>query len=551
MQEAIARFCVVVAAAILNHPLLFPENSTVPAPDQEDDLLARMKEHQERLEAEQAQLEKELFTEEDTDIVPDYFWYFWSTFSFIVFFTIEMCRQKSSQVGYQSSDTGQSEDEEVWFGGGGTTSTGLALEKGALVNFCETCFHGVTHESRRVREFVEGFADDLLEAMRSVGDRDADMEVEDFVGVGSVFESWAVCKPFTCDLIVPFSPPEPYCYQFQVWCGPSGDLTPDLWQGCGQIRLTTLGQGCTNCQCGSAASPNEDMLCLVHSSRAGADPSKEDDHSLEELLCSKGADVLSKDQVMKWFQISVTKAWARISHKYEFELTFRNLDSPGALKIRLRSGKVVLLNLTPVVQLEDTDAYLISQFPTDDSGESSSSDTHWLLSLSVYERNLLRHLAKSLPDNSCHIRCLQIASFLHKKQTALTGRCGLTNYHLKTALLHLLLAKRPSEWGPQNLDQRLEELVGFLQKSIREKRLCHVIIGNSLLPEEIRVPEMFRLAEAVNLFRPLVLQRQLHAAVMVHVQEMVRNAPVLIQEYTTRIPNGDVFHGSPRSGLRS
>ncbi|XP_012682763.1 inositol 1,4,5-trisphosphate receptor-interacting protein [Clupea harengus] len=543
MQGAIARFCVVVAAAILNHPLLFPDNSTAPDPKQENDLLVRMKEHQERLEAEQAQLEQELSAEAlDAGLYDNFSWYFWSTFSLVIFFIIEVCRQEASQVGCQGSNA-PSEDEESWFGVGCASGRGLVLEKGALRGFCEKCFHGPTHESRKLREFVEGFADDLLEALRSVGDREADMEVEDFVGVGSVFESWGVCRPFTCDLIVPFALPEPYGYQFKLWCGPSSDLTPDLWQGCGQIRLARLGEDSTSCLCG-CTNLGEDMLCLVH---ARNDPPKDDDHCLEELLCSKGTTNLAKDQVMKWFQISVTKAWGRISHKYEFELTFRNLDSPGALKIRFRSGKVVLLNLTPVVQLEDTDAYFISHFPTD---SESSSDTHWHLSFCVYERNLLKLLAKSLPENSCHIRCLQVASFLHKKQTSLTGRCALTNYHLKTALLHLSLAKPPSAWGPQNLDQRFEDLLGFLQKSVQEKRLSHIIIGNSSVPAEIRVPDIFQAAEPVNLFRPLVLQRQLYSGMVQHVQEMVRNAPVLIQEYTPHIPNGDVPHG-PHSELQS
>ncbi|XP_041922304.1 inositol 1,4,5-trisphosphate receptor-interacting protein [Alosa sapidissima] len=543
MQGAIARFCVVVAAAILNHPLLFPDNSTAPAPEQENDLLVRMKEHQERLEAEQTRLEQELSAEAlSADLDGSYSWYFWSALSLVIFFTIEVCRQEASQVDGQGSDA-PNEDLDGWFSGGGSRDRYLVLEKGALGSLCETCFHGPTQESRRVREFVEGFADDLLEALRSAGDREADMEVEDFVGVGSVFESWGVCRPFTCDLIVPFAPPEPYCYQFQLRCGPSSDLTPDLWQGCGQIRVARLGEGSADCLCGST-NIGEDMLCLVH---ARNDPPKDADHCLEELLCSKGTTYLAKDQVMKWFQISVTKAWGRISHKYEFELTFRNLDSPGALKIRFRSGKVVLLNLTPVVQLEDTDAYFISHFPTD--GESSS-DTHWHLSFSVYERNLLKHLAKSLPESSCHIRCLQVASFLHKKQTSLTGRCALTNYHLKTALLHLLLAKPPSAWGPQNLDQRFGDLLGLLQKSIQEKRLSHIIIGNSSVPAEIRVPEIFRAAESVNLFRPLVLQRQLYTGVVEHVQELVRNAPVLIQEYTPHVPNGDVLRG-PHSARQS
>ena len=49
MQGAIARVCMVVAAAILNHPLLFPQENTTLL-EQDEELLLRMKEHEERLE---------------------------------------------------------------------------------------------------------------------------------------------------------------------------------------------------------------------------------------------------------------------------------------------------------------------------------------------------------------------------------------------------------------------------------------------------------------------------------------------------------------------
>lgn len=44
MQGAIARVCMVVAAAILNHPLLFPQENTTLL-EQDEELLLRMKEH--------------------------------------------------------------------------------------------------------------------------------------------------------------------------------------------------------------------------------------------------------------------------------------------------------------------------------------------------------------------------------------------------------------------------------------------------------------------------------------------------------------------------
>lgn len=531
MQGAIARVCVVVAAAILNHPLLFPQENTT-LPEQDEQLMARMREHEERLEMEQAKLEKELSQldskQEETSPEEGYSWYFWSTLSFIIFFTIEMCR-----VNLADTEIRAVEDEDMFSDSGSVSPRTMVIDKDVLSNFCDKCTYTSSHENYRVKEFVEGFVDDLLESLRSVCDREADMEVGDFVGIGSMFESWKVCKPLVCDLIVPFSPPDPYFFQFHLWCSPSSDIPPNM-QGCGKIKVTGFGENDEGCLCGSA-NLGEDMLCLLHN----RNDIPKVDLSTDELLCSRNTSFLAKDHVMKWFQISVTKAWGRISHKYDFEVTFRNLDAAGALKIRFRSGKVIVLNIIPVVQLEDTDAYFVSHFPSD---SESPSDTYWPLSFAVYERNLLKHFAKRLPQNSCHLHCLQVVSFLHRKQTGLTGQSALTNYHFKTALLHLLLSKRPSVWGIQSLEHRLRDVLSFLQKSLQEKRLYHVLIGNNKLPQDFQVPEIIRKAEPINLFRSLVLQRELHAATVRHFHEMLRNAPVLIQEYTPHLSNGGLHH---------
>lgn len=527
MQGSIARICMVVAAAILNHPLLFPkENMTIP--EEEDDVLARMKEHEERLQAEQERLEEEISkADQAANSGIDYYgWYFWSTLSLVIFFTVEVCRQDLNP----GETPDHAEDEEGYTNSGSVNPKDLTLDKSVLSNLCETRFQPFVHESGRVQEFVEGFADDLLEALRSICDREVDMELENFIGVGSMFESWRVCKPVTCDLIVPFATPEPYHFQFELWCDASSDIPLDL-QGCGTINLVKISENCPDCLSGKTT-VDEDMLCLLHNRNHN---SKADDHALEELLCSRNTAYLSKDQVMKWFQISVTRAWGQISHKYEFELTFHNLDFPGSLKVRFKSGKVIVLNITPAIQLEDSHAYFISHFPSD---SGNITDIHWHLSFTVYERNLLKHMAKKLPEKSCHLRCLQLVSFLHKKQSGLRGRSALTNYHLKTAFLHLLLSKSPSAWRPLNLDQRLRDLLSFLQKSLQEKRLTHIIIGNPLVPLEIGVPAIFQAAEPINLFRPLVLQRQVYAKMVEDFEEMLRNAPVLIREYTPHFPNG-------------
>ncbi|XP_051935852.1 inositol 1,4,5-trisphosphate receptor-interacting protein [Hippocampus zosterae] len=511
MQGAIARLCMVVAAAILNHPSLIPqENATIAAQDEE--LMVRMREHAERLERERSKLEAELSREvakedEGGGWEDGYSWYFWGTVSFVVFLAIEMGGMDTFE-----SDPGALDDDDE-----ALPARALELDKDILSHFYNRWTYISSHDTGRMREFVEGFTDDLLESLRSVSDRDADVEVGDFVGIGSMFESWQVRKTPTCDLVVPLSPPDALDFRVNLWCDPSSDMPPDR-QGCGTVRVSRFGDRQGGCLCGSA-NLGEDMLCLLHGKTDA-------DHVVDRDL---DASLLAKDRVMKWFQVSLTKAWGRISHKYDFEVTFCRLDATGALKVRFPSGKAIVVNLIPAIQMVDTDAYLVSHFPSDGDGPP---DPFWLLSLGVYERNLLKHLAKFLPRHSCHLHCLQAVTFLHAKQTTLTGANALTDYHWKTVLLHLLLRDKPSAWSADKTESRLRDMFGFMRGSLRQKTLRHVLIGNRRVPPEIRFPETIRKAEPVNLFRGLVLKRDLYAATVRHLQEMLRNAAALLQEYT-------------------
>ncbi|XP_015203106.1 inositol 1,4,5-trisphosphate receptor-interacting protein [Lepisosteus oculatus] len=531
MQGTVVRVCVVVAAAILNHPLLFPrENTTIP--ERDDQVIARMREHEEKLLAEKARLEREASQVEQgvqpsPDVEESSSWDLWSALSMIVFLMIEIWRQDYHDTTAQ--DPTYEEEDSLPLG---NVSLKIPLpDKAVLSCFYERCIRISANETWRVQDFVEGFADDLLEALRSVCNRDADMEVEDCIGVGSMYENWRVSKPLICDLIVPFAAPDPYCFTFQLWCNSQNDIPPDR-QGYGRIKVVRANEDGPGCVCGKT-DLGEDMLCLLHSKNER--PKVSD--AMDDLLCSKNTPYLAKDQVMKWFLISMTKAWNCISHKYDFELMFRNLDSPGALKVKFRSGKTIIFNITPVVQFEDTDAYFVSHFAFNND---NPSDIFWPLSFAVYEKNLMKVLVKRLPESSCHICCLQIISFLHKKQTSLTGESALTNYHLKTALLHLLLSKPSSDWRAEYLEKRLRDVLRFLEKCLQEKKLYHVLIGNKQVPKHINFPPVFQAAEPLNLFRPLVLQRDLYAKTVEHFQEMLKNAPVLIQEYTPLFPNGSV-----------
>lgn len=551
MALGLFRVCLVVVTAVINHPLLFPrENTTVP--ENEEEIIRKMQEHQEKLQLEQLRLEEEMAQlvaekealeraaeesqqQNDTRTA----WDLWSTLCMILFLMIEVWRQDHQDTTSPECLAG---DEDELPGQEGTPLRGLTLpNKNTLGHFYERCIRGATADAARTREFVEGFVDDLLEALRSRCNRDTDMEVEDFIGVDSMFENWQVDKPLLCHLLVPFTPPEPYLFHPNLWC--SQHSAPLDLQGYGQIKVVRAEDDALGCVC-DKTKLGEDMLCLLHGQSNGLRPGSE----AGELLCAPNSPYLDALQVMKWFQTALTRAWHRIAHKYDFDLAFGQLDTPGSLKIKFRSGKSMPFNLIPAIQCEYSDLYFVSHLAREVAGDAPVSSTDWLLSFAVYERQFLRMTSKALPEGSCHLSCLQIASFLLSKQRRLTGPSALSSFHLKTALLHLLLARRPADWKAGQLDARLHELLRFLEKSLLEKKLLHFFMGNRKVPAALGLPETVRLAEPLNLFRPFVLQRSLYRKTMDSFYEMLRNAPTLISEYSLHI-SADPATPPPKAGV--
>lgn len=538
MALPLFRVCLVVVTAIVNHPLLFPrENTTVP--ESEEEIMRRMRAHQEKLQLEQLRLEEEVARlaaekealeqaaekgrqQHETHAA----WDLWSTLCMILFLIIEVWRQDHQDAPPPNSP-GSEEDELPGLGGALLQDLSLP-SKAELGHFYDRCIRAATADAARTREFVEGFVDDLLQALRSLCGRDVDMEVEDFIGVDSMYEGWQADRPLRCRLFVPFTPPEPYRFHPELWC--CSHPVPLDRQGYGQIKVGQAGDT-LGCICGKTPI-GEDMLCLLHGRSARAPPSCE----TPDLLCARGAPYLDTVQVMKWFQTALTRAWRPIAHKYEFDLAFGELASPGSLRIRFRSGKCVPFHLTPVVQCEDSDLYLVPPLCREPSGGGPASSTDWLLSFAVCERLFLRMMSKALPEGACHLSCLQVASFLLSKQRRLTGPSGLGRYHLKTALLHLLLLRPAADWKAEQLDVRLHELLHFLEKSLLDKKLHHFFVGNRRVPEAMGLPEAVLRAEPLNLFRPFVLQRGLYQKTLDSFYEMLRNAPTLIREYSLHVP---------------
>lgn len=381
-----------------------------------------------------------------------------------------------------------------------------------LLNFYTKCVQVSSKTKWREDEFLEGFVSDLLETMRTICSRNGGMVIEDFVIVDA------------CDVNVPFTPNEPYSFHCQLWNNQASDLLLDM-QICGQVKMENkkTQNGC-HCQSSNA----DDMVCLLHCGNDTEQCSTEGETNVSNVcdeFCLKNTFFLSKSRVTRWFQSTIKQAWELTSHKYDFELIICYVDGPGALAIRFRSGKITRFRMSPVVKFNsDAHFYITPCCPRD-------LDTFWTLSLSSYEDKLLQCLSKHLPENSCHIQTLEIASFLHRRQAMLSGSSAVKEFHFKTALMHLLLTKGRSQWKPNYVAQRLQDLMDFMEKSLAKKVLHHVVIGNPLRQGFIQLPPEFTQTKSVNLFHPLVVHNCIHRNAVLHFQEMLRNAHMLIQDY--------------------
>uniref|UniRef100_A0A3P9MTT1 Inositol 1,4,5-trisphosphate receptor-interacting protein n=1 Tax=Poecilia reticulata TaxID=8081 RepID=A0A3P9MTT1_POERE len=435
--------------------------------------------------------------------------------------------EQQNQSNQQAKD--EALDSDVAFTEGGTFDPKLPVghmtmslpDAETLRSFYAQCAQASAEKMLREKEFLEGFANDLLEAMRTVCENDGSMLIEDFQMVKER------------DIIVHFAPCKPYSVRCLLRNNPVSDPLLDT-QVCGQMKLLKEEKVPNGCPCQSADA--DDMVCLLHSESDKAKTKVAD--AFNGPLCSKNTPFLSKSKITRWFQNTVKQAWAQISHKYEFELSIRYAETPGALVVRFKSGRKINFSLKPVVKFNTEAHFCITPWSS-----REDEDTFWALSLSVYEDRLLEHLSKRLPVNSCHDQILEIASFLHRRQEALTGKTALKDFHFKIALMHLLLTKKTSQWQPNFAACRLQDLLSFVEESLKRKRLTHILVGNPLAGVTGLPKEICR-AKPVNLFHLFVEEDWAYKNAFMHCQEMCQNAHMLIHEYVAQ-PR-DIHH---RHGL--
>ncbi|NXX60062.1 IPIL1 protein, partial [Scopus umbretta] len=117
------------------------------------------------------------------------------------------------------------------------------------------------------------------------------------------------------------------------------------------------------------------------------------------------------------------------------------------------------------VRQGDSDIFVVSQ-----SAEANCvASTAWPETYAVAEAKFFRHIARQVPCDSLHLKCLQVF-------TSILRGTGFSSSVWKTVVMHVLTTL---------------------------KRLEHFVLGNERLPAEISLPPAMSKVEPLNLFEHL------------------------------------------------
>lgn len=292
----------------------------------------------------------------------------------------------------------------------------------------------------------------------------------DVVPVGSAYEQHKVRRPDAFDLLLPLR------------------LPPGL-----QLRAEPRRPG-------EAAS----FACALRAPAGGR-------LGLSEALCvelpGRRGRHLSAALLLRWFQGHVQRCLPAVRARLQERCRLSLAAGPGrppTLRLTPCADYVcchlaLAVRLVPAIPLGQ--ALYLTPPPS-----AAPPGAFWALNVSRQEQRLLGWLKAQVPQDACHLKCLQLLKGLRDLggralEPALEAQWGgvLSSAVLKTALLRLLLRGPWRAWEDRFLLPRLEEAVLFLAEALRRRTLLHVLFGNPGLPEALGLPRVLKEAAPVNL----------------------------------------------------
>ncbi|NXI11514.1 IPIL1 protein, partial [Irena cyanogastra] len=307
---------------------------------------------------------------------------------------------------------------------------------------------------------------------------------QEAIGVGSAFEGWSPCAQDTVySVLVPLSPPRGHTFHLELDAA-------DMPQRNFRVRVGLL------CTC-RGAHKRMDMLCFLHYREEIL--RRLQGRSLLDTLCTDS--YLDVEKTVQWFCRFLRRVWVVFLRPRHWRI--RALPSSRSCRFQVSKGEESFMGeIIFGVRRGDSDIFVGSQ-----PAEVGVPSTTWIETCAVAEAKFFRHISRRAPQDSWHCKCLQLLSH------SLMG-VGFSSYTLKTVLMHLLNTIPLTQWGSRDFPQRLVDVLKYLRRSLKTKRLHHFVIGNERFPLEISVPSEFRLAEPLNLFQHLASDPDAHGKAM-------------------------------------
>uniref|UniRef100_A0A670IR70 ITPRIP like 1 n=1 Tax=Podarcis muralis TaxID=64176 RepID=A0A670IR70_PODMU len=362
-----------------------------------------------------------------------------------------------------------------------------------LETFCDQHVELETSGLTSTCDFVETFVNDLLEACRgALPYQNIHPVLENCIGVDSAFEGWHTQTPSKAfRVLVPVLPPKGHSFHIETSESEGAPSTH------GHILVET------ECVCKRERFLG-DVVCFLHHPEQELSSGKQGIFLFHVLCTSFHLDV---EKTIHWFQGLVGKAWPSIQPWYNFDLVPQPSNSTCRLKLVYQSGTSISVDIILGVQQGDSLVFLTTQPAEMDR----LTGTVWQKSYAVQELLFFQWVSLRVPEESCHLKCLQIIIYFKESSPSEGKNMVLTNYHYKTCLMHLLLSQPPLDWGPESSAQRLQDILLYMHTALQERYLQHFVIGNISLPIRIPMPNVLRRATPVNLFRHLKLMNMGHS----------------------------------------
>ncbi|NXA92004.1 IPIL1 protein, partial [Melanocharis versteri] len=305
------------------------------------------------------------------------------------------------------------------------------------------------------------------------------------IGFGSAFEGWTAREEeVVYRVLVPLTPPRGHTFHLE--------RDTDKQRPGRNFRVRVE----LECSC-PREQPGANLLCLRHHRELVRRRTQQ--FNLLDTLCT--SCYLDVRKTACWFCALVRSTWQRLPQSRTWRLVL--LPSKRSCKLRLSNeeGSFRVKVLFGVRQ-GASDIFVSSR-----PGGARPPSTVWPETYAVAEVKFFRHVARQVPQDSSHLRCLQLLA-------GVLARKDFSIYSIKTIVMRLLNTVPVSRWHRRSFVLQLTDILEQLRLSLEEKHLENFFVGNQRLPEEIGLPPDVRAAEPPNLFHRLAQDPAAHCQAM-------------------------------------